>query len=67
MKKMELVLTHAKLAAVMLECCGWLPGRCYMVARVVWMVDMELLCGSHWFSLISHKIMEKDTKKSFKI
>ncbi len=22
----------------LLECCGWLPGGCYAVARVLWVV-----------------------------
>ncbi len=27
----------------LLECCGWLPGGCYKVARMLWVVARGLL------------------------
>jgi len=29
----HMVLDHAKFDAMMLGCCGWLPGCCYVVVN----------------------------------
>jgi len=33
---------NGKVAITMLECCVWLPGRCYAATKLAWMISIVL-------------------------